>query len=374
MSNPAIEPQLEPPTDGLTESNENAIALKEVEGRTQGQLVFRRFLRHRAAVVAAVIFILIVLLAFSSVGLDFLGIKVHGWWRYDWVDPLPLENNGLPTWKFPFDFGDHPFGQDEIGHDMFAQVMRGTQQSLMIMVIVGIVSTIIGIVIGAVSGFFRGWADSLLMRFTDVIIIIPVIVLTAVLGKQFGAHGSFVLAIVLGLASWTGLARLLRGDVLSLREREFVDAAKVAGASAGRIMFVHILPNAVGVVVVNATLLMSGTILTEAAISFLGFGVQLPDVSLGKIIQEYEAAFQTRPWLFWWPGSLIILIALTVNFVGDGLRDAFDPRQRRGLNRSARREQQEAKAALAGIAAGQANFAGTGFGGPLGDDASQDQR
>jgi len=333
------------------ESAENAIELREVVGLTQGQLVFRRFLRHRAAVVAAIVFVFIVLFAFSSVGIDALGIKIHGWWTYDWVELSPLVNNGLPTWVFPFDFGPHPFGQDDIGHDLFAQVMRGTQQSLMIMAIVGLVATFIGIVVGAVSGFFRGWIDSLLMRLTDVVIIIPVIVVTAVLGKMAGAHGSFILALVLGLASWTALARLLRGDVLSLREREFVDAARVAGASPGRIMFIHILPNAIGVVVVNATLLMSATILTEAAISFLNFGVQPPDVSLGKIIQEYQSAFQTRPWLFWWPGSLIIVIALAVNFIGDGLRDAFDPRQRRGLNRAARREQRETKAALAAAAA-----------------------
>ena len=350
MHDEIVEPQLE--------SAENAIALKEVAGLTQGQLVFRRFIRHKAAVVAAIVFVLIVLLAFTSVGIDALGIRIPGWWQYDWIEISPLVNNGLPTWVFPFDFGPHPFGQDEIGHDMFAQVMRGTQQSLMIMVLVGLVSTVLGIVIGAVSGFFRGWTDSLLMRLTDVVIIIPALVITAVLGKQAGAHGAVVLAIVLGLVSWTALARLLRGDVLSLREREFVDAARVAGASPWRIMFVHILPNAVGVVVVNATLLMSATILTEAAISFLGFGVQLPDVSLGKIIQEYQAAFQTRPWLFWWPGILIIVIALTVNFIGDGLRDAFDPRQRRGLNRSARREQREALAAIAAI--GAANAANSG--------------
>jgi peptide/nickel transport system permease protein len=121
----------------------------------------------------------------------------------------------------------------------------------------------------------------------------------------------------------------VRGEFLSLREREFVDAARVAGASTGRIIFKHILPNAIGVVIVSTTLLMSGAILTEAALSFLGFGIVLPDVSLGQLINEYQGAFQTRPWLFWWPGLFIIIIALGINFIGDGLRDAFDPRQRR---------------------------------------------
>jgi len=138
-----------------------------------------------------------------------------------------------------------------------------------------------------------------------------------------------VLALVIGLFTWTGLARLVRAEFLSLREREFVDAARVAGASDGRIMFRHILPNAVGVIIVNSTLLMAAAILLEAALSFLGYGVQSPDTSLGKIISDNQAAFSTRPWLFWWPGLFIIAIALCINFIGDGLRDAFDPRQKR---------------------------------------------
>ena len=123
--------------------------------------------------------------------------------------------------------------------------------------------------------------------------------------------------------------------MLSLREREFVEAARVAGARNARIIFKHILPNAVGVIVVSATLTMSATILVETALSYLGLGVNAPDVSLGSLIGEYQAAFTTRPWLFWWPGVFIIVIALSINFIGDGLRDAFDPRQRRGIKRSA---------------------------------------
>jgi len=161
------------------------------------------------------------------------------------------------------------------------------------------------------------------------VITIPVIVIGAVLGRTYGIQGAGVLGIILGLVFWTGMSRLVRGEFLSLREREFVDAARVAGANDARIMFRHILPNAVGVIIVNATLLMAAAILIETALSFLGYGVQSPDTSLGKIISENQAAFQTRPWLFWWPGVFIIMIALCINFIGDGLRDAFDPRQRR---------------------------------------------
>jgi peptide/nickel transport system permease protein len=331
---------------------ENAIELKEVEGLSQGRIVLRRFFRHRGAMISLAVLVIIIILALTSEGLDLLGINVHGWWKWRWTDLATITNGGQPTLSLipkwlggaGIRWGDHPFGQDSLGRDMFAEVMRGSQQSLMIVFLVGIVSTIVGVVVGAVAGYFRGWADSVLMRMTDVVLIIPLIVLTATLGHKFQASGSFVLAIVLALASWPQLARLVRGDVLGLREREFVDAARVAGASNSRIMFVHILPNAIGVIVVNTTLLMAATILTEAALGFLGFGVQPPDVSLGSVIFQYENAFDTRPWLFFWPAIFVVIIALTINFIGDGLRDAFDPRQKRALNKAARKSAAAARA------------------------------
>ena len=167
------------------------------------------------------------------------------------------------------------------------------------------------------------------MRITDLFITFPIIVIGAVLGKLAGGGGAFLLALALGAIIWTTLARLVRGEFLTLREREFVDAAKVAGASSFRIMRKHMMPNAMGVIIVNTTLLTSTAVLLETALSYLGFGIKSPDVSLGTMISEYQSAFSTRPWLFWWPGLFIILIALSVNFIGDGLRDAFDPRQKR---------------------------------------------
>jgi peptide/nickel transport system permease protein len=338
------------------ERAENAIELKEVEGRSQGAIVMRRFLRHRGAMISLAVLIIVVVLSISSEGLDLLGIDFHGWWKWTWTDLANISNHGEPTLSLipqwlggaGIRWGDHPLGQDSLGRDVFAEVMRGTQESLMIVFVVGILSTFIGVVIGAVSGFFRGWIDSVLMRITDVVIIIPLIVLTATLAHKYNANGSVVVAVVLALASWPQLARLVRADVLGLREREFVDAARVAGASSGRIMFVHILPNAVGVILVNTTLLMAATILTEAALGFLGFGVQAPDVSLGSIVQQYENAFQTRPWLFFSPTAFVVIIALTINFIGDGLRDAFDPRQKRALNKAARRSAAAARAKVAG--------------------------
>jgi peptide/nickel transport system permease protein len=207
--------------------------------------------------------------------------------------------------------------------------MRGTQVSLTIMVVIGALSTLIGVLLGAFSGFFRGWLDKVIMRFTDMVITIPVIMIGAILGKLVGGANAWTLALALSFITWTSMARLVRAQFLALREQEFVDAARVAGASNARIIFKHILPNAVGVIIVNATLLMASAILLETALSYLGFGINFPSVSLGQIINQYQAAFSTRPWLFWWPGLFIVSIALCVNFIGDGLRDAFDPRQRR---------------------------------------------
>ncbi len=336
-------------TEGSTPESmgsEMSIEQRATEGLSLGALVRRKFFRHKVAVASLIVLALIGIIAFTSVGtviggtgrlqaepgtgrLIVNGFRIEGWWKYNWYETYALVNpGGAPTLTFwPFSIGEHPFGQDTVGKDIFARVMRGIQQSYTVIVLVGLLSTVIGTVIGAVAGYFRGWIDSLLMRTTDVILIIPILVLGAVLGRSIGGSAP-LLGILLGIIAWPLLARLVRAEFLGLREREFVDAARVAGASSGRIIFRHILPNTVGVIIVNSTLLMSAAILIETSLSFLGFGVKSPDVSLGQIISEYSGAFNTRPWLFWWPGLFIILIALAINFVGDGLRDAFDPRQK----------------------------------------------
>jgi ABC-type dipeptide/oligopeptide/nickel transport system permease subunit len=325
-------------------SAEMTIEQREIAGLSQGAIVRRRFFGHKGAVISLVVLSVIIVLAFSSVGtvvggsgtlivvdgaLVPDGWRIPGWWLHDWYSSYGIAvPGGHPTWTSLFALGEFPFGQDTLGKDIFARVMRGTQQSLTVMVLVGAVSTVLGVVVGALAGYFGRNTDNLLMRFADVILIIPTLVFGAILGRVFGAN-AVALGLVLGAITWPGLARLVRGEFLGLREREFVDAARVAGASAFRIIFRHILPNAVGVIIVNTTLLMSAAILLETALSYLGFGIQAPDVSLGQIISEYREAFRTRPWLFWWPGLFIVVIALCINFIGDGLRDAFDPRQRR---------------------------------------------
>ncbi len=334
------------PTGGIdtAETIENAIELREVEGLSQGQIVRRRFFRHRGAIIGLIVLALVAILAYTSIG----AFRLPGWWKWDYYTPNDVENGGTPTLSMPtwlggsgFAIGDHPFGQDEIGRDIFARVMKGTQTSLNVMIVISLLAAVIGMAIGAVAGYYRGGIDQFLMRFTDLFITFPVIVIGAVLGKFAGEAGAFWLAVALGCISWTTLARLVRGEFLTLREREFVDAAKVAGASSTRIIRKHMIPNAMGVIIVNTTLLASQAVLLETALSYLGFGIKSPDVSLGTMISEYQSAFSTRPWLFWWPGLFIILIALSVNFIGDGLRDAFDPRQKRipserKMNRAAR--------------------------------------
>ncbi len=290
---------------------------------SQGQLVLRRFVRHKAAMVSLVVLAIVILMAYTSIGVG----PIPGWWPHSYLDTHPIVNDTRPTIQlWPPATGEHPFGQDTIGKDYFSLVMRGAQRSIMVALVVGLLATAIGTAVGAIAGYFRGLAEGFLMRVTDLFIIIPTLVLAAVLGRMVGANIYF-LAIVLGLVSWTGLARLVRGEVLSLREREFVMAARALGTPAPRIIVRHILPNALGTIVVNATLLISAAILTETALSYLGFGVRAPDTSLGLLISEYQNALTTRPWLFWIPGMFILVISLCVNFIGDGLRDAFDPRQ-----------------------------------------------
>ena len=333
-------------------SGENAIQNKEIEGLSQGQIVRKRFFRHRAAVVSLFTISSIVLIAFTAFDWKIFGtVKVPGWWKWTPEDlpelrygDCPNDTVGCPTISLRPKFlggsgiglGTHPFGQDDIGRDYFALVMNGARRSLMIMFVIGAVAGFIGVVVGSIAGFYGKMVDAVLMRLVDFIQTVPTIIIAAVIGKAAGKVGPLYLALFLGILGWTGLARLVRAQFLSLREMEFVDAARVAGASNIRIAFKHILPNAVGQIIVAVTLIMAGAILTETALSYLGFGVVAPDVSLGLLISQYESSFTTRPWLFWWPGLFIISIALCVNFIGDGLRDAFDPRQRRRITKKDR--------------------------------------
>ena len=279
--------------------------------RSQFQLVVARFRRHRLAVASLAVLALVFAFAFA-------GPLV---WPYGHTIVPGAPSSSPPSW-------DHPFATTTAGHDVLGQVMRGTQQSLKVALTVAIISTTVGSLWGAIAGLRGGRVDNVMMRIVDVILVLPILVLvTAVAGNVRGGTNWLPVALIIAAFIWTGAARVVRGVVLSLREQEFIEAARAMGSSDSRIIWRHLLPNAAGPIVVAGTLAVAFAILTEAALSFLGVGIQAPDTSLGLLIENARTAPFTRPWLFYPPGVFIILIALTVNFIGDGLRDALDPRQ-----------------------------------------------
>jgi len=284
-----------------------------VEARSQLRMVVRRFLQHRLAVASLALLVLVILASL-------LGGRL---WHYRFSAVGP-DLSRPPSWK-------HPFGTDGIGHDTLAQVLRGAQKSVQVALLVAFVSTGFGTVVGSMAGYYGGKVDTALMRLTDLVLSIPAIAFLAVLAARV-RHGSgnwLFIALALSALAWTYIARTVRATFLSLREKEFVEAARALGAKDRRIIFRHLLPNAVGPIIVAATISVAVTILIETSLSYLGLGIQPPDTSLGLLISQNQSAASTRPWLFYFPGLFIIIIALTVNFVGDGMRDAFDPTQTR---------------------------------------------
>ena len=282
-----------------------------VEAEGQWRRIARRFLRHKLAVVSLVVLLVLVLASF-------FGDRIA---RYGYDEYTRGDESSPPSLK-------HWFGTDITGKDTFAQVLRGARRSLLVAFVVAAISTTVGTFVGALAGYYRGVVDLLLMRLTDLFLTIPALAVLLVAASRFGGEGSNWVAIALVISSltWMYLARLVRGVFLSLREREFVEAARALGASDARIVLRHLLPNALGPIVVNATLLVAAAIATETALSYLGFGIEAPDTSLGKLVADGASAASTRWWLFYAPGLYLVLISLCINFVGDGLRDAIDPR------------------------------------------------
>jgi ABC-type dipeptide/oligopeptide/nickel transport system permease subunit len=282
-----------------------------IKARTQTQLVVRRFFAHKLAVGSLIVFV--VLLVLSLLGQRF--------WKYKYGVPDTNALSQPPS-------GEHPLGTGDLGEDGLAQLLRGAQRSMQISLLVMVMQTAVATLVGAVAGYFRGWADAVLMRLVDLLLTLPSLALLIVLASRIQT-GWIGVAFVIAVLGWAPDSRVVRGVFLSLREKEYVEAARALGARDRRIIVRHLLPNSLGVIIVNATLALATAILAEAALSYLGFGVQAPETSLGKLISDAQSAVDTRPWLFYFPGVVIILIALTVNFVGDGLRDAFDPTQTR---------------------------------------------
>lgn len=299
------------PSDELTAVYEEGL---EVEARSQWQLAFRRFLRHKLAVASLILLLLI----FGA------GVFASQIAPYTFREQAPLDARLAPTLE-----NQHYFGTDVLGRDYYSRTLFGIQTSIRVALLVALLSTLIGTVIGSISGYFGGWIDNLLMRFVDLILTLPILAVLLVVAALAGQGSPLRVAVILALFFWTTLARIIRGNFLSLREKEYVEAAKASGASDMRIIFRHMLPNSLGPIIVNATLVIATAILVEATLSFLGFGVQPPTPALGKLIDDNRGFMSSMPWLVVAPGVTIVAMVLCINFVGDGLRDALDPTQRR---------------------------------------------
>lgn len=236
-------------------------------------------------------------------------------------DGLTLEGAPLPP------DGRFIMGTDLLGRDLFSRMLYGAQTSLVIGVVANGMALVIGTLVGLTAGFFRGWIGSALMRFTDLMMAFPALLLAICLAAIF-KPSLWIVALVIALVNWVQAARVIYTETTSLAERDFIAAEKTLGAGTGRILFRHILPHLVPTIIVWGTLGISTTVLLEATLSFLGVGVQPPTPSWGNIIFENQTYFQSAPWLVFIPGAAIILLALAFNLVGDALRDVLDPTQR----------------------------------------------
>ena len=321
-------------------SPQEATAVAELKQQplSPTQLGWRRFRRHKMAMFGVVVLALLFL--FSTLG----GMI----WARGYCAPIKREVSG-EAWancndtslKLQPPSAAHLFGTDDIGRDIFARVIYGGQISLLIGVAATLLEVILGTGIGALAAYYGGWVDSILMRITEAMLSIPSLFLLIVTAKFFGGQlpsvnffgreltGSvMVIVLVIGATSWMYLARIVRANVLSLREMDYVSASRALGVSNFRIILTHLLPNTLAPIIVSASLGVAGAILSEAYVSFLGLGVQPPTATWGNMLEEAYSYLERAPWLWFVPGMLILLTVLSINFVGDGLRDAFDPRSR----------------------------------------------
>ena len=291
------------------------------------QLFWRRFCQDRVALISLVFIVLLIVVAIAAP----LVVKLLGL-------PGPYVQNTNLTDSFGSPLGPslaHPFGVDQLGQDVMSRVIYGTRVSLEVGIFGTAVATLIGVIVGLLAGFYRGWVDTLLSRLIDVVLSIPILLLGLGIGAACAVRGCVggtiqpglgVIIFLIALANWTYVARIVRGLVLSLREREFVQASRALGASNARIMFREILPNLVAPIIVYSTLLIPLNILLEAGLSFLGVGIRPPTASWGQMIAAATPIFNTAWWYMTFPGIALLLTVLAFNLLGDGLQDALNPR------------------------------------------------
>ena len=299
------------------------------EALTPGQLVWRRFRKHRMAMLGAIGAILLVVFV--------IGGSI--------IVPETSANSVDLTARLAGPTSTHWFGTDSVGRDVFFRIIYGGQISLFIGLLAVLLEVSLGTLVGGLAGYFGGWVDALLMRITEAMLAIPSLFLLIVLAKFIGRNvgqvtilgrtfsGSIgIVILVIGVTSWMYLARIVRANVLSLKELDFISASRALGASNQRIFFSHLVPNTLGAIIVAATLGLASAILTEAYVSFLGLGVQSPTSTWGNMMQQAQSFLIRGAWWMWvFPSLFIVLIILSINLMGDGLRDAFDPRSSRNL-------------------------------------------
>jgi peptide/nickel transport system permease protein len=288
--------------------------------RTYWQLARQRFLRHRLAVAGLVV---LAVLAIGSIAIPALTGDA---WRAAVLARVnaPPEIGIADTGELVF----APLGYSDIGQNVFARVAKATGTSLSIGVAAVLIIVALGVSVGSVAGYFGGWVDNALMRLVDIVLSLPALFIILALVSFWGGGSIWVIIIAIGITSWTLAARLVRAEFLRLREVDYVQAARALGASPIRIIARHMLPPAMAPIIVAATLGVADSVVVEAALSFLGFGISQPEASLGNMLTEARTYFFRNPWLVAWPGIVLVLIVMSASFLGDGLRDALDPRQR----------------------------------------------
>jgi peptide/nickel transport system permease protein len=333
---------------------ESGVALGEgvvpVKARGYWEQVWLRFKRDRVAIAGGVFIIFLLLVAFIGAplasrllghspnqifagGLDSQTLLPVGPWTYVSEEPYVGATG---------DFGETLFvlgGDSQLGRDLFLRLLYGAQTSLEVALLATLFSVTIGVIMGLMAGYFRGWVDTIVSRLTEIVMAFPallfIIAIAATVGDQldkitFGgalAPGVFTLVLIFSLFGWFYPARIIRGQVLSLREKEFIEAARMTGAGDGRIMLSHLLPHLVAPIIVYSTLIVANNIIAEAGLSFLGLGIEAPTASWGNLLAEGPTYYTTQPLIMVWPGLSILLTTLAFNLLGDGLRDAFDPRR-----------------------------------------------
>lgn len=275
---------------------------------SRGQLIRRRFFRNKAAVFGLVVIAIMFLFAFG-------GPFISKWNYY--------ENDFANLLSPPS--AEHWFGTTQVGVDVFAQTARGLQKSLIIGILVAVFSTSLSAIVGSLAGYIGGRTDRALMWFVDLLLVVPSLLVLSILSRFYQGRSWLLLVVGLTVFDWMITSRVVRGQAMALRERDFVRAAKYMGVPTFRIIVRHLLPNMASILIIAATLNVAGAVLAETGLSYLGFGVQAPDVSLGTLIAEGTGAALTYPWLFMFAGSILVITVISFSFIGDGLRDAFDP-------------------------------------------------